>query len=85
MSVLFFLIGSINSLVHLSVLIGRIPPFQPCDPGSILGGVKDFILYFGTGCMSFYVFIYLFNLAEIKRSVLFFQSARENTIEESTT
>ena len=32
-------------------MVGKVPAFQPCGPGSILGGVTNFNFCLGTGCM----------------------------------
>ena len=42
-----------NLFVRLCGVVGRIPAFQLCAPGSIPGRVRDFNLYPGTGCVYF--------------------------------
>ena len=34
-------------------VVGRVPAFQPGDPGSIPGGVRNFNFCSGIGCVSF--------------------------------
>ena len=52
-----------NLFVRLCGVVGRIPAFQLCAPGSIPGGVRDFNLYPGTGCVYFYLFCLVLSLA----------------------